>query len=134
MLRAHRQAWAWQDEWVDLTMTDIRLLEEDAARYLSNMMSSSNLSKIEQEEYSNEQLTRTSNNDCTKLSSNIFSDKSNGAESEGEELFSLPTTIKSNRIKNNVSSNHEHDDTDSDDIFFDCYDKWSLNAEIDKVG
>ncbi|KAK6029546.1 DDHD domain protein, partial [Ostertagia ostertagi] len=24
MLRAHRQAWAWQDEWVGLTMTDIR--------------------------------------------------------------------------------------------------------------
>jgi hypothetical protein len=27
MLRAHRQAWAWQDEWVGLTMEDIRRLE-----------------------------------------------------------------------------------------------------------
>ena len=27
MLRAHRQAWAWQDEWVGLTMADIRELE-----------------------------------------------------------------------------------------------------------
>lgn len=37
MLRAHRQAWAWQDEWVGLTMKDIRALEEDAAEYLSKV-------------------------------------------------------------------------------------------------
>ena len=30
MLRAHRQAWAWQDEWMDLTMDDIRRLEKEA--------------------------------------------------------------------------------------------------------
>jgi hypothetical protein len=29
MLRAHRQAWAWQDEWVGLTMDDIRRLERE---------------------------------------------------------------------------------------------------------
>uniref|UniRef100_A0A915D705 LNS2/PITP domain-containing protein n=1 Tax=Ditylenchus dipsaci TaxID=166011 RepID=A0A915D705_9BILA len=41
MMRAHRQAWAWQDEWVDLTMADIRRLEAEAQTYLSNFMSSS---------------------------------------------------------------------------------------------
>lgn len=39
MLRAHRQAWAWQDEWVGLGIEDIRRLEEDAAAYLSKVMS-----------------------------------------------------------------------------------------------
>ena len=29
MLRAHRQAWAWQDEWVGLTIDDIRKLEKE---------------------------------------------------------------------------------------------------------
>ena len=29
MLRAHRQAWAWQDEWVGLTIEDIRQLEKE---------------------------------------------------------------------------------------------------------
>lgn len=29
MLRAHKQAWAWQDEWVGLTITDIRKLERE---------------------------------------------------------------------------------------------------------
>lgn len=30
MLRAHRQAWAWQDEWCGLTIDDIRRLERQA--------------------------------------------------------------------------------------------------------
>nr|XP_033776440.1 membrane-associated phosphatidylinositol transfer protein 1 isoform X2 [Geotrypetes seraphini] len=38
MLRAHRQAWCWQDEWSDLTMEDIRLLEEETARMLAQKM------------------------------------------------------------------------------------------------
>lgn len=40
MLRAHRQAWAWQDEWVGMKMEDIRKYEEDTARYLSEVMAS----------------------------------------------------------------------------------------------
>ena len=29
MLRAHRQVWAWQDEYYGLTMDDIRALERE---------------------------------------------------------------------------------------------------------
>lgn len=38
MLRAHRQAWCWQDEWTDLTMENIRQLEEETARMLAQKM------------------------------------------------------------------------------------------------
>ncbi|CAD5215318.1 unnamed protein product [Bursaphelenchus okinawaensis] len=38
LLTAHRQAWAWQDEWVGLTIDDIRTLEQEAAAYLSQVM------------------------------------------------------------------------------------------------
>ncbi|XP_067883020.1 membrane-associated phosphatidylinositol transfer protein 1-like, partial [Heterodontus francisci] len=38
MLRAHRQAWCWQDEWSHLTMDDIRRLEEETARMLAQKM------------------------------------------------------------------------------------------------
>uniref|UniRef100_A0A6I8NXN2 Phosphatidylinositol transfer protein membrane associated 1 n=1 Tax=Ornithorhynchus anatinus TaxID=9258 RepID=A0A6I8NXN2_ORNAN len=38
MLRAHRQAWCWQDEWTDLSMADIRALEEETARMLAQRM------------------------------------------------------------------------------------------------
>jgi len=34
MLRAHRQAWAWQDEWFGLTIDDIRVLERKAQEIL----------------------------------------------------------------------------------------------------
>jgi len=34
MLKAHQQAWAWQDEWHNLTIEDIRRLEEKTQREL----------------------------------------------------------------------------------------------------
>ena len=38
MLRAHRQAWAWQDEWNGLTIADIRRLELEAQEELAQRM------------------------------------------------------------------------------------------------
>lgn len=38
MLRAHRQAWAWQDEWIELTMDDIRQLEKETQEALAKKM------------------------------------------------------------------------------------------------
>lgn len=38
MLRAHRQAWAWQDEWIGLNMDDIRALEKETQELLAKKM------------------------------------------------------------------------------------------------
>lgn len=38
MFRAHRQAWAWQDEWFGLTMDDIRELERQTQLALQKKM------------------------------------------------------------------------------------------------
>uniref|UniRef100_A0A4X2K229 Phosphatidylinositol transfer protein membrane associated 2 n=1 Tax=Vombatus ursinus TaxID=29139 RepID=A0A4X2K229_VOMUR len=38
MVRAHRQAWCWQDEWCGLTIEDIRELEKEAQLMLSRKM------------------------------------------------------------------------------------------------
>lgn len=38
MLRAHRQAWAWQDEWVGLTIEDIRRLERETQLILQRKL------------------------------------------------------------------------------------------------
>ncbi|XP_076344495.1 protein retinal degeneration B-like isoform X3 [Tachypleus tridentatus] len=40
MLRAHKQAWVWQDEWVGLTMEDIRQMERETQEILAKTMSS----------------------------------------------------------------------------------------------
>lgn len=38
MLRAHRQAWSWQDEWFGLNMDDIRRLERETQEVLAQKM------------------------------------------------------------------------------------------------
>ncbi|XP_011306274.1 protein retinal degeneration B isoform X2 [Fopius arisanus] len=38
MVRAHRQAWAWQDEWIGLTMEDIREIERQTQEALKKKM------------------------------------------------------------------------------------------------
>jgi len=38
MLRAHKQAWAWQDEWIGLNMDDIRKLEKETQDILAQKM------------------------------------------------------------------------------------------------
>ena len=38
MLRAHRQAWAWQDEWYGLTMENIREIEKQTQLALQKKM------------------------------------------------------------------------------------------------
>lgn len=38
MVRAHRQAWCWQDEWYGLTMDDIRQLELETQLALATKM------------------------------------------------------------------------------------------------
>ncbi|KAI6657567.1 Membrane-associated phosphatidylinositol transfer protein 2 [Oopsacas minuta] len=35
----HRQIWCWQDEWIDLNLSDIRRLEEETANFLKKLMS-----------------------------------------------------------------------------------------------
>ncbi|XP_050022693.1 protein retinal degeneration B [Dermacentor andersoni] len=45
MLRAHRQAWAWQDEWVGLTMEDIRQIERETQEALARKMAADQVSE-----------------------------------------------------------------------------------------
>ena len=50
MLRAHRQAWAWQDEWVGLTMDDIRRLERETKLILQRKLGKGEGGETEGEE------------------------------------------------------------------------------------
>ena len=44
MLRAHRQAWCWQDEYHGLTMDDIRRLERETQLHLAEKMAAAKVS------------------------------------------------------------------------------------------
>lgn len=50
MLRAHRQAWAWQDEWHGLTMDDIRQIERQTQEALKKTMGGGGGASDEDEE------------------------------------------------------------------------------------
>lgn len=50
MVRAHRQAWAWQDEWYGLTMDDIREIERQTQLALQKKMGNENCEDDEEED------------------------------------------------------------------------------------
>lgn len=47
MLRAHRQAWCWQDEWHGLEISDIRRLEQETQRALAEKMALANETDVQ---------------------------------------------------------------------------------------
>ncbi|XP_067120627.1 protein retinal degeneration B-like isoform X3 [Centruroides vittatus] len=81
MLRAHRQAWAWQDEWVGLTLEDIRRLEKETQEELAKTMSANKC--LEQDDnpcQSSGALTREESN------SETTSDAENEIDAEMESI------------------------------------------------
>lgn len=56
MVRAHRQAWAWQDEWDGLTMEDIREIERQTQLALQRKMG---LGESTEDELDNEEAGAT---------------------------------------------------------------------------
>lgn len=49
MLRAHRQAWAWQDEWHGLTIEDIREIERQTQLALAKKMAGQEVQSEDEE-------------------------------------------------------------------------------------
>lgn len=55
MVRAHRQAWAWQDEWHGLTIDDVREIERQTQLALARKMGGGDLSGDDEEEEDEEE-------------------------------------------------------------------------------
>lgn len=58
MVRAHRQAWCWQDEWYGLNMENIRELEKEAQLMLSRKMAQFSEDEEEASELSKDEATQ----------------------------------------------------------------------------
>lgn len=112
ILRAHRQAWCWQDEYQGLTLADIRRLEDETQRELNKRMA----------QFQNEHLFLTANAE----ESNRNERKSNSDE------INQSLTIKRNRqtSMDNINTSRSrinsfpvpplpHEET-GDDEFFDA--------------
>ncbi|XP_076755807.1 retinal degeneration B [Xylocopa sonorina] len=94
MVRAHRQAWAWQDEWTGLTMEDIREIERQTQLALQKRMANTEGSE---ESTNDNQENATSNATMTPQESDVAMTLAAtlGSIEKNEELQSPPSVRKS---------------------------------------
>jgi len=89
MVRAHRQAWTWQDEWVGMTMEDIRRLEKETQEELARKMR-------EQEELENASDEQMQSHSQSEIESNVIQNE----HFESENKSSLATSKKKGDVRN----------------------------------
>ncbi|XP_038558916.1 membrane-associated phosphatidylinositol transfer protein 2-like isoform X2 [Micropterus salmoides] len=162
MVRAHRQAWCWQDEWYGLTMEDIRQLELETQLALATKMAL--FSQAEEATEANGGAPSPDKDQEVKEAMNSIE-----AEEVAEEVTLQPrgvltkqwsTSSRSSRSsKRGVSPSHHSisewrmqsiardSDDSSDEEFFDAHEdfsdgeevipkeitKWNSNDLIDKI-
>lgn len=99
MLRAHRQAWCWQDEWFGLQISDIRRLELETQMALAEKMAA--VSENEDEEISNKKNPSTVSEERPKIplskSEDTVSTTSDSKSTAGSQSIDSPAMPKEQR-------------------------------------
>lgn len=151
MLRAHRQAWCWQDEWYGLTIEDIRQLEHETqlmlAQKMAQFVAELNDNEAEQPGLIQTSIERDQNSISANPSINIESSSTNLNEytdslSERALTKQWSTSSKSSHSSIRGASPSRHNiadwrmqsiardsDDSSDDEFFDAQEDFSDNEE-----
>uniref|UniRef100_A0A8C2EQA6 Phosphatidylinositol transfer protein membrane associated 2 n=1 Tax=Cyprinus carpio TaxID=7962 RepID=A0A8C2EQA6_CYPCA len=147
MVRAHRQAWCWQDEWYGLTMEDIRQLEletqlalaQKMAQYSCNEEGGENNGAVtspKKEHEAKEAISSIEAEGTTRTMGDTL-------QARGELTKQWSTSSRSSRSSKRGGSPSRHsisewrmqsiarDSEDStDDEFFDAHEDFSDNEEI----
>ncbi|XP_067253499.1 membrane-associated phosphatidylinositol transfer protein 2 isoform X3 [Chanodichthys erythropterus] len=147
MVRAHRQAWCWQDEWYGLTMEDIRQLEletqlalaQKMAQYSCNEEGGENNGAVTSPEKELEGKEAVSSNEADGTARTM----GDTLQARGELTKQWSTSSRSSRSSKRGGSPSRHsisewrmqsiarDSEDStDDEFFDAHEDFSDNEEI----
>ncbi|XP_043385126.1 membrane-associated phosphatidylinositol transfer protein 2 isoform X11 [Chelonia mydas] len=164
MVRAHRQAWCWQDEWYGLTIEDIRQLEKEAQLMLAQKMAQFSYSENEAEQHGAKDSPGENDAESKAMSSDDVADAASniGEAMSGRGITKQwSTSSKSSRSSKRGASPSRHSisewrmqsiardsDDSSDDEFFDAHEdlsdneegfpkeitKWSSNDLMDKIG
>ncbi|KAE8635066.1 hypothetical protein XENTR_v10002506 [Xenopus tropicalis] len=162
MVRAHRQAWCWQDEWYGLTIEDIRQLEKETQLMLAQKMAQFSLNENEAEQHGAKESPCEKDTESKAIISIETTEESAGMTESlsGRGLTKQwSTSSRSSRSSKRGASPSRHSisewrmqsiardsDESSDDEFFDAYDlsdneevlpkeitKWSSNDLMDKI-
>ncbi|XP_069727250.1 membrane-associated phosphatidylinositol transfer protein 2 isoform X3 [Phaenicophaeus curvirostris] len=161
MVRAHRQAWCWQDEWYGLTIEDIRQLEKEAQLMLAQKMAQF-CSENDSEQHGGKDTPGEKDVEANTVSPVDTEDVTGNSETaSGRSLTKQwSTSSKSSRSSKRGASPSRHSisewrmqsiardsDDSSDDEFFDAHEdlsdneemfpkeitKWSSNDLMDKI-
>ncbi|KAM6377800.1 membrane-associated phosphatidylinositol transfer protein 2 isoform 5-T6 [Pluvialis apricaria] len=161
MVRAHRQAWCWQDEWYGLTIEDIRQLEKEAQLMLAQKMAQF-CSENDTEQHGVKDTPGEKDVEANTVSPVDTEDAASNSETaSGRSLTKQwSTSSKSSRSSKRGASPSRHSisewrmqsiardsDDSSDDEFFDAHEdlsdneemfpkeitKWSSNDLMDKI-
>ncbi|XP_065118728.1 membrane-associated phosphatidylinositol transfer protein 2 isoform X7 [Paramisgurnus dabryanus] len=147
MVRAHRQAWCWQDEWYGLTMEDVRQLEletqlalaQKMAQYSCNEEGGENNGTVTNQDKALEGKEAISSIEADSTARGL----GDTLQARGELTKQWSTSSKSSRSSKRGGSPSRHsisewrmqsiarDSEDStDDEFFDAHEDFSDNEEI----
>ncbi|XP_069816959.1 membrane-associated phosphatidylinositol transfer protein 2 isoform X12 [Dendropsophus ebraccatus] len=146
MVRAHRQAWCWQDEWYGLTIEDIRQLEKETQLMLAQKMAQYSLSENEAEQHAAKESPGEKDQETTVITSIETVDEPSGMTESlsGRGLTKQwSTSSRSSRSSKRGASPSRHSisewrmqsiardsDESSDDEFFDAHEDLSDNEEV----
>ncbi|XP_075885810.1 membrane-associated phosphatidylinositol transfer protein 2 [Nelusetta ayraudi] len=147
MVRAHRQAWCWQDEWYGLTIEDIRQLELETQLALAKKMAHYSLNEEEGAETNGSSVSQDPEQGAEAAGSQAETDGGklgDALESRGELTKQWSTSSRSSNrsSKRGGSPSHQNisewrmqsiarDSEDStDDEFFDAHEDFSDNEEL----
>ncbi|XP_071427985.1 membrane-associated phosphatidylinositol transfer protein 2 isoform X6 [Pithys albifrons albifrons] len=162
MVRAHRQAWCWQDEWYGLTIEDIRQLEREAQLMLAQKMAQFCGENDPEQQHSAKDAPGDKDLEANTVSPADTEDSAANSEAaSGRSLTKQwSTSSKSSRSSKRGASPSRHSlsewrmqsiardsDDSSDDEFFDAHEdlsdneemfpkeitKWSSNDLMDKI-
>lgn len=146
MVRAHRQAWCWQDEWYGLTIEDIRQLEKETQLMLAQKMAQFSLSENEAEQHGAKESPGEKDPEAKAITSIETVDEPSGmTESHSGRGLTKQwsTSSRSSRSSKRGASPSRHSisewrmqsiardsDESSDDEFFDAHEDLSDNEEV----
>ncbi|XP_043281556.1 protein retinal degeneration B isoform X2 [Venturia canescens] len=119
MVRAHRQAWAWQDEWNGLTMEDIREIEKQTQLALQQKMGCAEMAEDESSENRDEEKSESNNTVTTPVQGSDHVAKTLaatlGSIEKNEDLQSPQSFRKSSEVPIiNTAANSDGDSTAED--------------------
>uniref|UniRef100_A0A7N8XV31 Phosphatidylinositol transfer protein membrane associated 2 n=1 Tax=Mastacembelus armatus TaxID=205130 RepID=A0A7N8XV31_9TELE len=146
MVRAHRQAWCWQDEWYGLTMEDIRELELETQLALATKMAQFSQAEEATEANGAEEVVVSSGGDTLQPRGVLTKQWSTSSRSSRSSKRGVSPSRHSLSEWRMQSIARDSDDS-SDEEFFDAHEdlsdgeevfpkeitKWNSNDLMDKI-